>query len=400
MNEYRPEVRLILDSATTSLDNARVRRITNLASRDLDWVYLVCTARAHAVTPVVYRSLASLRTGLVPPPVLEELRQEFYRNTGRNLFLAKELAGIIKIFDGCGIAAIPYKGPVLAAAVYGSLALRAFGDLDILVREQDYALAQRLLSDAGFQLVKAYEHEVTFADPTGRLAVDLHRTMTDREISSPLSFDYLWRHVQPVSLGETHVLGLSPGDTLLMLATQITKDSGSHYFQLAKICDIAELVRRHPGLDLAATLREAKQLGCERMVLYSLGLATRLLGALLPIAIRRAMEDQRVIEPLVDQACLRLFAGTVRSIDERDVSHFRWRIRERLRDKLHPTVRRFARDLITPCELDRRLFPLPAELSCLYYLIRPARLLCKVGVAQAKSAIGWGVTAGRTRNQS
>ena len=32
-----------------------------------------------------------------------------------------------------GIAAIPYKGPVLAAAVYGNLALRTFSDLDILV---------------------------------------------------------------------------------------------------------------------------------------------------------------------------------------------------------------------------------------------------------------------------
>ena len=67
-----------------------------------------------------------------------------------------------------------------------------------------------------------------------------------------------------------------------MLAIQITKDSGSRYFQLAKICDMAELLRVYPRLDLAQVLRQARRLGGERMLLYSLRLANNLLGTVLP----------------------------------------------------------------------------------------------------------------------
>ena len=34
---------------------------------------------------------------------------------------------------------IVYKGPALATALYGNVALRTFGDLDLLIREKDIA---------------------------------------------------------------------------------------------------------------------------------------------------------------------------------------------------------------------------------------------------------------------
>jgi hypothetical protein len=317
---------------------------------------------------------------------MEELRQEFYRNAGRNLFLAKELVSILQSFESRGIAAIPYKGPVLAASVYGSLAFRQFGDLDILVREREYGAAQRLLLDGGFCLAKAYDHEATFADSTGRVAVDLHRAMTDREISCPLSFQYLWQHVEPVKLGRSQVLSLSRDDTLLMLALQITKDTGGPYLQLAKICDVAELVRRKPGVDLTGILCDAKTLGCERMVLYTLRLANTLLGTVLPGGVLRALKVHRLIEPLVGQACRELFEHGTQPLDARNVNRFRRRMRERMRDKLQPYSRRLT-GVLAPCELDRRLIHLPRPFSFLYYFVRPLRLAGKHGAIQMRRAI-------------
>lgn len=388
MNSFRPEIHLLLDCARTSLDAQGASRIKSLISKDIDWTYLSRIARGHGVMPLLYRTLKSTCSDAVPKEILQELRQHFYANAGRNLFLTKELVKVVEFFEAHGIPSIPYKGPVLAASVYGNLAFREFGDLDILVKERNYPTAQQLLMDRGYSLAKRFEYESTFMDSAGRIAVDLHKGMTAREFSCPLNFTYLSGRLQRMVLAGTEVPTLSPEDTLLMLAIQITKDSGGRYLQLAKICDMAELLRSYPNLDFAQVLRQARRLGGERMLLYSLRLANNLLDAVLPSEVVRQMSFHPAIDGLVEYAQRQLFDDGDRTVpDEPTVDQFRWLIRERLRDKLYPYYLRYVTDVIMPCELERRLLPLPRELSVLYYLIRPVRLLGKHGLRQIKRAV-------------
>ena len=62
--------------------------------------------------PLLYRTLNSTCSDAVPKPTLEELRDHFYVNAGRNLFLTKELLKVLHLLEAHGIPAIPYKGPV------------------------------------------------------------------------------------------------------------------------------------------------------------------------------------------------------------------------------------------------------------------------------------------------
>ena len=137
MNSFRPEIHLLLDCARTCLDAQGASRIKSLISKDIDWTYLSRIARGHGVMPLLYRTLNSTCSDAVPKEILQELREHFYANAGRNLFLTKELIKIVEFFEAHGIPSIPYKGPVLAASVYGNLAFREFGDLDILVSERE-----------------------------------------------------------------------------------------------------------------------------------------------------------------------------------------------------------------------------------------------------------------------
>ena len=388
MNSFRPEVRLLLHCATTFVDEQVASRIKSFVSEDIDWGYLIRVARGHGVMPLLYRTLNSTCSDAVPKEILQELREHFYANAGRNLFLAKELIKVVELFEAHGIPSIPYKGPVLAASVYGNLAFREFGDLDILVNERNYPTAQQLLMDRGYSLAKRFEYESTFMDLAGRIAVDLHKGMTAREFSCPLNFTYLSGRLQRMVLAGTEVPTLSPEDTLLMLAIQITKDSGSHYFQLAKICDTAELLRAYPNLDFAQVLRQARRLGGERMLLYSLRLANNLLDAVLPSEVVRQMSFHPAIDGLVEYAQRQLFDDCDRTVpDQPTVDQFRWLIRERLRDKLYPYYLRYVTDVIMPCELERRLLSLPRELSFLYYCIRPVRLIGKRGLRQIERIV-------------
>src|SRR5262245_8846203 len=377
-NTPRAELRLLLYCARMYLEAREANQIKSLVSKNIEWTYLVRIARTHAVMPLLYRTLNSICSDTVPKETLEELREHFYANAGRNLFLTKELLKLLHRFEVEGLPAIPYKGPVLAASVYGNLALRDFGDLDILVHERNYERAQQLLMGQGFRLVKEFDWESTLIDGSGRVAVDLHKRLTPREFPSPLNFEYLSGSLQRIILVGTEVPNLAPEDILLMLAIQITKDIGTSYFQLAKICDIAELLRAYPRLDLVQAVKQAKRLGGERMLLFSLGLTNNLVGAALSQEVVCKMRCYPSLDGLVEYARQQFFYASDRpGGDHQRIDQFRWVLRERLRDRLYPYYLRYVTGVILPCDLDRRLLPLPRHLSFLYYFIRAIRLVGK-----------------------
>ena len=100
--------------------------------------------------PMLYRHLNALAPAAVPKAVFVEIWGRHESKSLRNQAMANELLNILQLLDANGIPAIAYKGPALAAAVYGDVALRDFGDLDILLRRQDVLPAKTLLQARGY----------------------------------------------------------------------------------------------------------------------------------------------------------------------------------------------------------------------------------------------------------
>ena len=385
----RPEIELLLCCVDSTVDRAKAERIGRLLRVDLDWAYLLQTAEQHGVTPLLSRSLRTISPHDVPQAILEQLQHHSRTNAARNLFLTDKLLNILRLFEAHGIPALPYKGPLLTASLYGNLALRDFADLDLLVHERDYQRTQHLLRTNGYRLVNSFEQESTFIDGSGMITIDLHRRMTPREFPVPLQFEQIWERRQQTTLLGTPVPTLSPEDTLLMLAVQITKDAGTRYLQLSRICDLAQLLSAYPHLDLTAMLRRAKALGGERMMLFSVSLAHNLLGMPLPHDIVDEMRAQPIIDPFVEFARQQLFNGRAPNANDRQsIEQFRRFVRERLRDRLHPYYRRYVQAVFAPCFLDRQLVPLPERFTFLYYGIRPIRLLCKYSLLLFRRHLG------------
>ena len=384
----RPETALLLCCARTQMDAESAEHVRVLLREDLDWAYLFELAWRQGLIPLLYQHLDALGPEGVPDRHLERLRTGFHNNARHSLAFTAELCCTLKMFESHGIAALPFKGPVLAAAVYGNLALRQFGDLDILVHKQDVLRATELLVTQGYRP----QHEMTAAQARTFLkygcqhsllhgngtVVELHWAFTQRYFTFPLDPESVWNRAKPVSLSGTAVLNLSPEDLLLFLCVHGAKHC---WERLAWVCDVAELLRVHPGMAWDAVMAQARVLGSTRMLWLGLFLAGAWLGAPLPEAIWQRVQADPTVRALAAQVDAQLFQEP--ELPNAVRCFFHLRSRERLRDRIRYCVRYFPsyfrRQVLPPNERDREWCSLPASFSFLYYGLRPIRLLIQYG---------------------
>jgi hypothetical protein len=318
---------------------------------------------------------------------LRRLRNHFHDNNVRNVFLTAQMYKILKALEARSISAVPFKGPALAAAVYGNLALRQFGDLDILVHKRDVARAREMLVSLGYQpqyrLTRAqetaflrYEREYTFVHSDTRDAVELHWELAPKSFPFSLDTDRLWRHLEQVSLNGNRVPTFSPEDLLLFLCVH----GAAHLWaRLGWVCDVAELIRTYANMDWERLTNRAGEFGIERMLLLGIFLANELLQAPLPEDVLKKVQADERIEELAGQVYEGLFPaaeGSHRMFEEEaHFQPFHLKAMERSRDKVWYCIRQAT----TPILKDWALRPLPAYLFPLYRVLRPVRLLGKYG---------------------
>ncbi|MCL4294770.1 MAG: nucleotidyltransferase family protein [Anaerolineae bacterium] len=389
--DLRPEVRLLICCARTRLDAAHAERLKTLAYADIDWAYLTSLAAAHCLTPLLYWQLQAACPAEVPPPAIAQLRRYFEANARHNLSLTGELLKLLQLFQAHHIPAVPYKGPVLAAMLYGNLALRQFGDLDILVYPQDVSKTTGLLMAQGYELLEpSIEYHHHFVRSNGSpIHVEIHWRTTRRHFAWPLDPGYAWERLQPLALAGSEVRCFPAEDLLLLLCFHGAKH---HWSRLSWICDVGELLRLHPALDWARVMEQARRLGGQRILYLGLFMAGQLLEAPLPASVEARLQADLIVRSLAAQAGAWLFSED--DIPFKRLEQYEFYLKTegywpaRLAYWLHLT-----RLKVFPNERDRDFLPLPASLSCLYWLLRPIRLANEYGRSWARLAYLLNATA-------
>ena len=377
--DTRPEAELLLCCARTSMDLERTERIKVLLQKDIDWGDLLRLALPHGMMPLLYWHLHTISPEAVPKDILDRLRDHFCTNTRRNLFLTGELLRLLERLEVHGIPAIPLKGPILAASVYGNLALRQFCDLDILVQRKDIPKTKGLLVSLGYRAQTALTAqqeaaslrsrcESEFVREDGRVRVDIHWELMPKYFSVPLGPDCLWASRERRFFSGMTVLDLSRENLLLFLCVHGFKHC---WERLDWLCGAAELIRAHSGMNWERVMRRSDMLGSTRMLLVSLHLANDLLGTALPQEVLQRIEVDTVVQSLARKIRGRLFheAGKPPGVLKTALIHLRGR--ERLRDR----IRFCYRLALIPNLGDWSFLPLPRPFSFLYYFIRPIRLV-------------------------
>ena len=230
------------------------------------------------------------------------------------------------------------------------------------------------MAGGGYRLLEDYGWECCLVDGTDTVYVDLHRNIAPDVYPGNLGFDHLWHRCKTPATGGIRTFCVE--DMLVLLCIQLRKDTWEkNDLRLVKLCDIAELLRRHPTINWDDVNREATRLGCQRALWVGLAAAHELLGAPVDLAI---VESRRSGE--------RRIAGRLRwppSVHAR--AHRRCPGRN--------SIPGFASDGATgsirgtrgpgcgvssgtcdPSPTDRAMVSLPARLGFLYYLVRPIRV--------------------------
>jgi hypothetical protein len=377
------EAELMLCCARLHLDSARRERIAFLLGEKPDWNRLVALAAEHGLLPLLYRHLEAM-SAAVPREIFVQLWGHHETNARRNRALAGELSKILELLDANGIPALPYKGPALAVAAYGDLALREFGDLDILLRPQDVLPAKALLQAQGYVpeyglrpaaeaalLRSSLIYHLVVTHPARAVMVELHwRTDADYPVEA-VAGDAWWSSAENSGAREQKVRGFTAEELLLILCVHGTKHAWSRLLWLA---DISELIRRHPELKWEWVMTKAAQLGCRRRLAVGLLLAHRLLEAPLPEKTKNEIEATAGAGKLAREIAGRLFDSP------RGAMTVFARLRFELRLQHERPGRQLAHGIkvvLAPTLVELSRWPLPRLLYFLYPLIRAARLTAK-----------------------
>ena len=368
------EIEILIACARPDFNNQTGLR-RSLLSTPVNWSHLGDLAHYHRVKVLVYTRLATHAADLVPSAFLSAMADEFRAGATRNLHLTAELIAIARAFAEAGIPVIPHKGPLLAQAAYGDLAMRQFADLDLLVHPADLSRSITVLAGLGYfppsdlawlspgTLLK-WTGEMPYTSPEGT-GVDLHWRLTPSHYTVQLDPEILWQNRISVRLAGSEVSSVGPEALLLLLAVHGAKHC---WESIGWLADVAWLLSASPNFDWRLTMGLADESNCQRPLL----LAASLLENVFQVALPDLPADPAVTG-LQKRVISRWYESAAETPKSPELFSFAAALARRRRDSL----RHLFGLLFHPTELEWSRHHLPESLFWLYAPGRGARLLGK-----------------------
>jgi len=335
------------------------------APRISEWHVVSSIARQHGLLPQIFCRLPEWE-GAMPEDHVRLIREEGYRNAARNCVLAAELLRRLAAFNRAGIPALPFKGAALAAQLYGDLAHRPAGDIDILIHFADLHRAAAVMKEAGYILHPSDPdaQEFQFTRESDGIVVELRWRLSPSWFRRDFGMNALWPHRRTSMLLGTAIPSLSPEHTLILLCLHGTKHEWTRLFW---VCDVVQLLSLHRDMDWSLIERDARRFGLWGSVALGVLLSHRLGGVDVEETILRRFKRSTRVLRLERHIREHLFDARYRPLDGLPNQHPVLGFRDRIRSLLKAGV-------AAPNLRDREFIHLPRKISFLYYLVRPLRL--------------------------
>ncbi|MEH7115782.1 nucleotidyltransferase family protein [Neobacillus niacini] len=219
---------------------------------DVDWNHFLELAIHHRLYPLLYSKIKMIDQKILPKFVVQNIFQEYKKNTFQMLHLSAVMEEVSKIFAENEIRLLVLKGPVLAADLYGNLSLRTCRDLDILVPMNELDNVDKLLVSIGYKQEDYFQietvlndwkwrhHHISYFHPQKGVKLEIHWRLNPGPGKEP-SFNELWERKRISSLTTQPVYYLGREDLFFFLVTHGARHGWS---RIRWLVDVHELVQQ------------------------------------------------------------------------------------------------------------------------------------------------------------
>lgn len=243
---------------------------------DVGWASLVAACRVHRLEG---RLVAAAGPGGIPvaPGQREEAEAAHRAAMHLAVQLELELLEVADLLEGAGVEHRVLKGPANAHLDEVDPALRCFGDIDLLVRGDDFDRAAAALVAAGCQrrfvdprpgFTGRFGKGSAFATPHG-LEVDLHRTWVMGPFGLSIDLADLWETSAPFEIAGRRLLALDAENRFLHACFHTALgDREPRWSAMRDVAGIA--LRPDPPIDLGVVRDRAARWRAEAVLVRGL----------------------------------------------------------------------------------------------------------------------------------
>jgi hypothetical protein len=270
-----------------------------------NYEYFLITLNRHLVLPAALNELVRYSfPGPIKGKVGAAAKNVVLGTTLQNNMIKNEFFSIKTVLEKQDVDFVLMKGLSLDFS-----GIRTIGDLDILVREKDILVADRLVRGTGFEyagdamnlLIKEEEkgdisrqldwnNQFQYVNRKNRLLLELHTNLFERSRAYIFNLDPLLDNIEMFwenrtwnnSLG-SYVFSRDDLLILMCLHTALKRSLYSNTFILRNLVDIGALIG--PGIDWNVVLSRSRVLNVSSFILFSLSLAVQLLEEEVPGAV-------------------------------------------------------------------------------------------------------------------
>jgi len=350
-------------------------------SEDFNLTALLSLANIHGVIPLLYRTIKNQKTLMECENfniLLSELKVRYMEISQRNMLMSAELIRITKLLKQNHIESVSFKGPTLSQMAYEDITMRQYGDLDILINENQLAIATDLLQKNNYKLL--YPQEVIRNKTCLNTLIDigfLHKN---------INIELHWKLLQSKHAGED---ALTQTDSFRknvkinsheisslsdeMLLVYLCLHGSKHMWErIGWICDIDRLLRVQKfNWKKSMTIANSSKL--RLAFLLGLGLTNRLFDTPLPKEILDEIKKADITS-LIEMTTTQLNNSKLKednSIKNRKVFFYQLKLYDSIVNKVSFILHSFLK--ISPA--DCMTYTLPDKLKFLYIVLRPFRLI-------------------------
>jgi hypothetical protein len=260
---------------------------------DADWEKVFQSVCRNGLLGLTHRYLKLRQPHDYPPPEFTQWIKQAYRTSAiRMALMYRNIGPVLARLAQSGVDYMVVKGPALAHTVYPNPDLRAFNDLDLVVRERDWETMHRLLVEMGFRPAKNLPqpppklvpqnvlYELRYRHRKTGLVVEVHYDDLLNAGLASRDVEGFWQRATWADVDGTPIKALSLEDQLIHLCAH------AHYHGYTRLnwfSDLAFIVRDHATrLDWEQLLETVRLEEAQVGVYYSLRFLDRLLGVRVP----------------------------------------------------------------------------------------------------------------------